>query len=257
MTTTFDLYFMGARPLSAKGTRRMSDTERDGDEISLDAVVDILRARGCPAYVEQTGGGCATIYAGPQYHDTEGNLRWAAVAGPGWFEPHWGAPGATAWATSHEFSVGYDDGGDAPAVFWDLRRLTPSADFVADVIQNVCSGEYLDVDGTPFSADFVDACGLDSSLRDWPTPADRRLAIAAAEAWRRILRDGVLEGEGAPATFVDLHDVCDANEYLIVGAGAVPGYKGDTELCEANLPWYGRLAGALDGLIRQRQGGRR
>ena len=38
----------------------MSDAELD-----MDAIVERVRAAGFPAYVEQTGGGCATVYAGP------------------------------------------------------------------------------------------------------------------------------------------------------------------------------------------------
>lgn len=78
--------------------------------IDLDAVVDRMKAQGVDAYVEQTGGGVATIYAGPAYTDAEGDQRWSVVAGPGWFEgPGWHAPRADL----AEFCYGPDDDGES------------------------------------------------------------------------------------------------------------------------------------------------
>src|SRR5664279_331292 len=59
-------------------------------EISFDRVVDLLKARGISAYVEQTGGGCASIYAGAIRYNADGDPDYAAIAGPGRFEgPGW------------------------------------------------------------------------------------------------------------------------------------------------------------------------
>jgi hypothetical protein len=53
----------------------------DADEIAR-----IVRdTHGVPCYVEHTGGGCATIYAGTPYTDAEGDPRYPAIAGPGYF----------------------------------------------------------------------------------------------------------------------------------------------------------------------------
>jgi hypothetical protein len=109
-------------------------------EISMDRVCELLRARGIPAYVEQTGGGVATIYAGklepvqePVYRwAPEGGReragtttveRWQAVAGPGWFEPGWQNPRADL----SDFSIGPDDDGEAEPVYaaedWDEEQV--------------------------------------------------------------------------------------------------------------------------------------
>jgi hypothetical protein len=39
--------------------------------VNLDTIVELIHRRGIWAYVEQTGGGCATIYAGAQYTNRE------------------------------------------------------------------------------------------------------------------------------------------------------------------------------------------
>lgn len=79
-------------------------TTAKGTEISLDKIVDLIRATGFEAYVEQTGGGTATIYAGSVFTDAEGDPRYPVVAGPGWFEGPTDARGHTA-----DFCVGPDD----------------------------------------------------------------------------------------------------------------------------------------------------
>lgn len=96
-------------------------------DIDLDAVVAILNHRGHFAYVEQTGGGCATIYAGPQFHDDEGYKRYAAVAGPGWFN----GPGWTlAAADCRDFYIGADDDGESPYVSPSSPDITDVADLI-------------------------------------------------------------------------------------------------------------------------------
>jgi hypothetical protein len=65
----------------------MATTER---VIDLDLVVSYLKRADIFAYVEQTGGGTATIYAGPTHMEDGYGKRFAAIAGPGWFEgPAW------------------------------------------------------------------------------------------------------------------------------------------------------------------------
>jgi hypothetical protein len=72
--------------------------------VDLDALAVALRERGHDAMVEQTGGNVATLYAGPQALDRRGEPRWAAAAGPGWFE----GPAQEVFADTTELYVGPD-----------------------------------------------------------------------------------------------------------------------------------------------------
>jgi hypothetical protein len=96
--------------------------------LNLETVCSILHDKGVRAYVEQTGGGCATIYAGTQHPYPERGETWPAwdaAAGPGWFEQQptrtadglhfegWFAEGR---ADTSDFSVGPDDMGEGPYV---------------------------------------------------------------------------------------------------------------------------------------------
>jgi hypothetical protein len=86
----------------------------DTDIIDMDAICEILRAGDIPAYVEQTGGGCATIYAGVPYTDEIGDARYPCLAGPGWFAgPGWTA--GRGWVD--EFCYGADDDGETDATY--------------------------------------------------------------------------------------------------------------------------------------------
>lgn len=84
--------------------------------LSMDLVVDAIESCGIPAYVEQTGGGCATIFAGwrscrltdhdEQWTELCDSCRWTVGAGPGWFEgPGW-TLGRAYWS---DFYIGRDD----------------------------------------------------------------------------------------------------------------------------------------------------
>jgi hypothetical protein len=85
------------------------DRERviDGDEVCR-----ILRERGIHAEVAQTGGGTATLYAGPTHKfedEDDETMRgldvYAVAAGPGWFD----GPGWTrSKFSTAEFVVGHD-----------------------------------------------------------------------------------------------------------------------------------------------------
>lgn len=91
---------------------RPRGTTPDGDSlVDLDALTAKLRERGHDATVEQTGGGVATLLAGPQAPDRNGEARWAAAVGPGWLE----GPTQRAVADSAELYVG-PDGEDAWSV---------------------------------------------------------------------------------------------------------------------------------------------
>ena len=81
----------------------------------MDRIAALVRERGGEAYVEQTGGGCATIFASLGCDErgfplADANGHYGAAAGPGWFEGEgWTLPRGG----SSEFLVGPDDDGDA------------------------------------------------------------------------------------------------------------------------------------------------
>lgn len=56
------------------------------ESLNMDTIAQYLRDAGYPnAYVEMTGGGCATIYAGPTFEQPDYGTRYFLVAGPGSF----------------------------------------------------------------------------------------------------------------------------------------------------------------------------
>jgi hypothetical protein len=109
----------------------------DPTEIDMDEIVRLVRAEGVEVYVEQTGGGCATIFAGglvdyPVPDSTEHEQRYGCAAGPGWFDgPGW----TNARGSLDDFHVGPDDygEGDAYAAVPDDNETTLAARIVAEV----------------------------------------------------------------------------------------------------------------------------
>lgn len=108
--------------------------------LDLDKVVALLKDKGVTAYVAQTGGGTATIYAGEMFYREEERVRWngdvkevvgtdrierfPALAGPGWFDgPGW----TNGRADTSDFCVGPDDDGVSDPLFatdeWDEARV--------------------------------------------------------------------------------------------------------------------------------------
>lgn len=114
--------------------------------LDLDKVVALLKDKGVTAYVEQTGGGTATIYAGEKFYREEERIRWRgrrgsrtrtkevigtdlierypALAGPGWFDgPNW----TNGRADTSDFCVGPDDDGVSDPLYatdeWDEARV--------------------------------------------------------------------------------------------------------------------------------------
>lgn len=102
-------------------------------KVDMDKVCDILKERGIPAYVEQTGGGCATVYAGEPWDEEGWGKRYPALAGPGWFEgPGW----TNARGDTDDFCIGLDDDGVGEFTMaekvWDEARI---ADEVARYVK--------------------------------------------------------------------------------------------------------------------------
>lgn len=100
-------------------------------EVDLDRVVEVLRTvYGVEnAHVRQTGGGTATIYAGPTWEEPDWGTRYAVIAGPGWFE----GPGFTRpRADTEELYVGPDDDGESRT--WSAAGVADDPELVAALI---------------------------------------------------------------------------------------------------------------------------
>jgi hypothetical protein len=79
-------------------------------ELDMEKIVSLVKAQGVPAFVQQTGGGVATIYAGATRAEGEDEY-FAVAAGPGWFSgPRW----SEARGDDEDFCVGPDNDGSAP-----------------------------------------------------------------------------------------------------------------------------------------------
>lgn len=83
-------------------------TERDysGPEyIDMNEVARLVEEMGYPAFVQQTGGGTATIYAGDRIPDPDFDEIYEAAAGPGWFTD---ATWSQGYGLKTDFYVGPD-----------------------------------------------------------------------------------------------------------------------------------------------------
>lgn len=168
----------------------MTTTER---ELNLDRIVEILvnQHRLDQAYVEQTGGGVATIYAGPTRPDPEdpSARRFAAVAGPGSYG--WGHRASV--ASLDEFYVGPDDQGEADAI--DVATVGAVTE---EQVAALIAAQARRADPTqPVDADELTALGLDPSGRSLPADMSRdreelsAWVAAANESNRRLIAEGV------------------------------------------------------------------
>ena len=87
------------------------------DVINMDRITDLVTAAGIPAYVEHTGGGCATIIVGagqrPATDDGESMHDAILLAGPGWFDWDADTRPVPAYALRGDFYVGPDDLGES------------------------------------------------------------------------------------------------------------------------------------------------
>lgn len=107
---------------------------------SMDAVVDLVRAAGIPASVQQTGGGTATIYAGATF---PGDERGPCVVGPG----HYGWGQGPSAGNLFEFVIGPDDEGEAGFVDADAVGARTIADIARLVIAQAAMPLGVLVDG--------------------------------------------------------------------------------------------------------------
>lgn len=140
----------------------------DRDEFNMDEVCALLHYHlGVRAYVEYTGGGCATIYAGAtrQEHgevDHEGLpvYRYPCLGGPGRFTGSIGNPLTQTVGSWHEFYVGPEEQtGDDPLPSIGDLGVTNTRQIAALIALHV-------IDAADF--DNVTAIGLDATQRGIP-----------------------------------------------------------------------------------------
>lgn len=84
----------------------------DKYDFDMQKVVELVKAAGVTAYVEHTGGGVATIYAGEEVDFKDGDHTYRVhkvAAGPGTYAQY----GAPMWASLRDFAVGPNDYGEA------------------------------------------------------------------------------------------------------------------------------------------------
>lgn len=105
------------------------DDGRKPNRIDLHRLAALIRDRGIPARVDDSGGGEAALYAGQPNTTMSGEQRHAVCAGPGMYI------GDVAYADSYDFSAGPDDDGatrpDKPIVRtdpFDFQSLAEIAD---------------------------------------------------------------------------------------------------------------------------------
>lgn len=105
----------------------------DDDEIDMDAIVELVEAEGIQAYVEQTGGGCATIYAGRTGSPADLiRPEWIAGAGPGWFE----GPGfSRGRGVVGDFWIGLNDDGETDPYAPNTNNPAESAALIVAVVR--------------------------------------------------------------------------------------------------------------------------
>jgi hypothetical protein len=108
--------------------------------VEFDEVVRRLEAEGITAYVEQTGGGTATIYVGEATEDEHGDRRFPCAVGPGWFE----GPGWTLGrGHNHDLYVGPDnDTGELPSYGAFSPDNPATVEAVVDAVKRVLGGEW-------------------------------------------------------------------------------------------------------------------
>lgn len=141
-------------------------------DLNLDTIAHLLRTEHgvANAYVEMTGGGVATIFAGPTREEADYGTRYAAVAGPGTFRYDGPSTGDLI-----EFAIGADDYGDTdPIDASDVGARTES-----DVARLIAAQARKADPTTPLSVDDVDALGFDGTGRSTaPDVAAEREATA-------------------------------------------------------------------------------
>ncbi|NMH96565.1 hypothetical protein [Pseudonocardia acidicola] len=127
------------------------------EEIDMDRVAQLVRAAGVTCVLDTSGGGCATIWAGPTREEPGYGTRSAAIAGPGMFG--WGQRPST--ASISDFYIGPDDNGEADAV--STRRVGARTE--AQIAALIIAQARREDPTQPLSCDEIEALGLDGTAR--------------------------------------------------------------------------------------------
>ena len=193
------------------------DTTDDDTAIDLDEVVALLVGAGIEAVVEQTGGGCATIFAGPtRPHPFEpGCLAHAAVLGPGRYG--WGQrPSVAALA---ELVIGPDDCGETRPIEVGLVGARDEA-----AVARLVAEQTRHPDRPATDAELAEA-GFDPA----PARAARERAATLAARWCPPIRsEDPDDGDTAGGMVVaeQLVTVAVENGALRVGVHVAPSATG-------------------------------
>lgn len=130
------------------------EADNDGSEIDMDEVVAELALLGVKAYVEQTGGGCATIYAGEPFLDPDGDRRYPGLAGPGFFA----GPGWTLGRGHRgDFTVGPDDDGSDLTRHVAVPQDATEYEIAWMIVHTMAGRPALDADGAVPTGPAVEA----------------------------------------------------------------------------------------------------
>lgn len=110
-----------------------TDDEYTEPTVSMARIAQIVREAGHSCYVAQSGGGCATIYAGEQSENENDNGRpfYPVVAGVGSF---WetGQP-----AYNAEFGIGPDDEQWTPEAHYSATDTDTAETLAAEIIRQL------------------------------------------------------------------------------------------------------------------------
>ena len=164
---------------------------------SVDVLVRCIQREGFHAFVAQTGGGVATVYAGRQFRDAEGEARYWAVAGPGTYG--WGAQDS--YASLAEFSIGADlaDDPSTPDTYTDADAV--GARTIADLARLIAAQCALPVQ-MQLDADTRGSLGFDSSARSGSAEVAQAHEVGRRyrDTWNTAMRAAREAGaEGAAA----------------------------------------------------------
>jgi hypothetical protein len=105
-------------------------------ELDMEKIVSLVTAQGVAAFVQQTGGGVATIYAGATRAEADAEY-FAVVAGPGWFS---GPRSSQARGDDEDFRVGPDNDRSAPNDDDTSCRRMDEAAIAAEIVRRAATG---------------------------------------------------------------------------------------------------------------------
>ncbi len=125
-------------------------------KVSLTRIAMGITEAGIPAYVAQTGGGCATIYVGAERTTDDGDIHYDFSVGPGSYD--WHGTDHEAW--TEDLCSGLDDQGEDQTYLVDYFAARTEREIVDAVISSYRSWQ------ASLTADQAEALGFDPGMRD-------------------------------------------------------------------------------------------